>query len=315
MAIATAMVISPSKARKVLVFDKGYHGSTISGRGNTGKPSINLPHDFVVGKYNNVEATIALVDSLPQDSLAAILVEPMLGSGGAFVGTTAFLQTLRELATKHKALLIFDEVMTSRLSYHGLGSTYGITPDLTTLGKYLGGGMSFGAFGGRKDIMGLYDPRKGQLEHAGTFNNNVFTMNAGLAGSDLLTADLLDSLNFRGERMRSAIEEVIRKHGLLQWGTVPNSPIVDEAFHSAGHPLRPPKMFILGKGSLMVIHFAGAERDLLQGLYYHHMLEQGIYMALRGFVALSLEINDEHVEKFVQATDSFCRQWHAAMQW
>ena len=80
-------------------------------------------------------------------------------------------------------MLIFDEVMTSRLAAGGLQQALGITADLTTLGKYLGGGLSFGAFGGRPDIMGQFDPRRpGALPHAGTFNNNILTMSAGVAG-------------------------------------------------------------------------------------------------------------------------------------
>ena len=94
-------------------------------------------------------------------------------------------------------MLIFDEVMTSRLSPGGLQEALGIIPDMTTLGKYIGGGMSFGAFGGRADLMGRYDPRRPDaLPHAGTFNNNILTMSAGLAGMtrDLHAAKPLASL-------------------------------------------------------------------------------------------------------------------------
>lgn len=313
MALATALVVTGKKT--VLVFAKGYHGSTISGRVASGKPSINLPHDFVVGQYNDVQGTKDLLALLPENSLAAILVEPMLGSGGCYTGSKEFLTTLRELATQHKALLIFDEVMTSRLAYNGFHTTYGLKPDLVTLGKYIGGGMTFGAFGGRDTIMGLYDPRKGPLEHPGTFNNNVFTMHAGVAGYNLLTHDRLAALNDLGNSMRLKIESVLEKHCLLSDGTIPLAPLIDENMHEADHPLRPPKMFIKGVGSVMNMHFAGPDRDLLQGLFFHHMLEQGIYMAQRGFMALSIEITDAHVEKFVNAVDSFCRQWDPALRW
>jgi glutamate-1-semialdehyde 2,1-aminomutase len=198
IAIGTALVCIRKK--KILVFKKGYHGSTISGRSADGKPSLNLPHDFVTAPYNDVPAIRAVIEALPKDSLAAILVEPMLGSGGCFAGRIDFLQLLQAEATRHGALLIFDEVMTSRLSYHGYGDKIGIRPDLMTIGKWVGGGMSFGAFGGREGIMNIFDPRQGRLEQAGTFNNNnVMSMSAGIAGCTLLDGVRLNELNSRGE--------------------------------------------------------------------------------------------------------------------
>jgi glutamate-1-semialdehyde 2,1-aminomutase len=310
IAIATAVVYTGKK--KVLVFEKGYHGSTISGRVLSGKPSINLPHDFVVGMYNDVSGTEALVESLPADSLAAILVEPMLGSGGGYRGTREFLSLLRRLATQHRALLIFDEVMTSRLSFHGLAHRMNIQPDLMTLGKWVGGGMSFGAFGGREEIMKIYDPREGKLEHAGTFNNNVFSMSAGIAGCTLLDEKTLDELNDRGEALHKDINGVFRWTNIT--GEVPTAPL-SEDMHSATHPQRPPKMFVSGRGSLMTIHFAGPDRDLLQALFYLHMMERGIWLAARGFIALNIEIRTTHANLFIQALTEFCERWSAHLKW
>ncbi|KAK5098313.1 hypothetical protein LTS08_006446 [Lithohypha guttulata] len=320
MALATAIAVAKQYGdhkKGVLLFEKGYHGSTISGRAPSGKPSINLPHDFIVGQYNDVEGVKRLVSSIPEDSLAAILVEPMLGSGGCFAATNEFLQTLRDLATQHRAILIFDEVMTSRLSYHGFGSIYGVLPDLTTLGKYLGGGMSFGAFGGRADLMSLYDPRQGQLEHPGTFNNNVFTMQAGIAGASILTPERLHALNSLGDLMRLEVEKLLAHHLPSGFGIVPSAPLTDSSPHdpTKAHPRRPPKMFIKGVGSLMCVHFAGPNRESLQGLFWHHMLEHGIYMAQRGFIALSIEITDAHVSQFVAGVESFLRQWSSILRW
>ena len=312
MSLATALAFTGRK--KVLLFNKGYHGSTISGRTASNQTSINLPHEFVVGNYNDVSGTEELVASLPKDSLAAILVEPMLGSGGCFAGTADFLGTLRRLASEHGALLIFDEVMTSRLHYNGLGSQTGVTPDLTTLGKWIGGGMSFGAFGGRRDIMQLYDPRYGKLEHPGTFNNNVFTMSAGIAGCHLLTAEKLDELNELGATMRTKIEAALSKRGILQQGALPSAPVTNE-MHSADHPARPPKMFIKGVGSLMAIQFAGPDREVLQGNFYHHMLQQSIYMAQRGFIALNIMVKQDHVDLVVKALEGFLDKWEDALRW
>src|SRR6185437_12447639 len=132
-----------------------------------------------VADYNDIAGTLASVAPHRAD-LAAILIEPMLGGGGCIPAEREFLAALRTLASETGAILIFDEVMTSRLAPGGLQEVHNIAPDLTTLGKYVGGGMSFGAFGGRADLMEWFDPRrKDGFQHAGTFNNNVLTMTAG----------------------------------------------------------------------------------------------------------------------------------------
>jgi glutamate-1-semialdehyde 2,1-aminomutase len=309
MALATA--VAYTKKQTILVFNKGYHGSTISGRTPSGKPSINLPHDFVVGTYNDVSGTEELISSLPTNSLAAILVEPMLGSGGCFAATESFLSTLRQIANQQSALLIFDEVMTSRLTYHGLGAKFldASKPDLMALGKWVGGGMSFGAFGGRQDIMRLFDPRIGQLEHPGTFNNNVFSMSAGLAGCELLTEDRINGLNAMGDKMRQRIEELLVSKGIVSSSHIlPDSPI-PESSHDEPSSKSHPKMFATGVGSLLCMHFTGPDRALLQALFFHHMLEQGLYLAQRGFMALNIELKQEHIDKYIQALEGFCEQY------
>ena len=306
MALATAVAFT--QKNKVLVFNKAYHGSTISGRTPSNKPSINLPHDFVVGTYNDISGAEELVSSLPSNSLAAIIVEPMLGSGGGYPASKGFLSTLRRLATEHSALLIFDEVMTSRLTYRGYGATFlpDIKPDLMTLGKWVGGGMSFGCFGGRRDIMQLFDPRMGQLEHPGTFNNNVFSMAAGIAGCELLTEEKIDALNALGDRLREEVEGFLRSRGILSASQqVPEAPIPDAENDQHGRNSYP-KMFIKGVGSIMCIHFSGPERSLLQSLFFYNMLEKGIYMAQRGFMALNIELTGEHIKKYLTALQQFC---------
>ncbi|KAL9113236.1 MAG: hypothetical protein Q9227_002571 [Pyrenula ochraceoflavens] len=306
MALATAAAVTGRK--KVLIFGKGYHGSTISGRVPDGKMSINLPHEFVLAPYNDIESTKAVLEQLPKDSLAAILVEPVLGSGGCYAGTKDFLNFLREAATSHGALLIFDEVMTSRLGYHGRGSALGIRPDLMTLGKWVGGGMTFGAFGGRNDIMALYDPRDGKLEHPGTFNNNVLSMNAGVAGMKLLTPEVMDGLNNLGEELKANIEKVLEEYGVTKGFKLPTVPEIPNLLNKADSGARP-KMYIKGVGSLLNVHFSGPEKDTLQALFWHHMLDHGIYLAPRGFVALSIEIGKEEIARFVGAVRAFCERY------
>ena len=149
--MALAAAVAYTGRTKVLAFKNGYHGGTLSFPLTTNKINANLPHDFILAPYNNISGTQTILDSLPKDSLAAIIVECIQGSGGAIPGNENFLHFLNTRANKLGALFIVDEVMTSRLSYHGLSSELGLTPDLVTLGKWVGGGMTFGAFGGRKE--------------------------------------------------------------------------------------------------------------------------------------------------------------------
>src|SRR5262249_23949309 len=133
-------------------------------------------------------------------------------SGGCIPGDRRFLEALRHASSACGAVLIFDEVMTYRLSAGGLQQALGITADLTTLRKYLRRGLSFCAVGGRPGIMGQSDPRRPNgLPHAGTFNNNIVTMSAGVAGlRDVLTSAAADALNVRGDALRRRLNDACR---------------------------------------------------------------------------------------------------------
>ena len=179
--LALAAAIAHTGRRKVLVFDGAYHGGVLSFGG--GASPVNVPHDFVIAPYNDLDAVRAIVRSRWRRRWRRSWSSPCSARAAASPAKPPFLAGLRELADACGAMLIFDEVMTSRLSIGGRQAQLGIRPDLTTLGKYFGGGLSFGAFGGRADLMARFDPRRADaLGHAGTFNNNVLTMAAGLAG-------------------------------------------------------------------------------------------------------------------------------------
>jgi glutamate-1-semialdehyde 2,1-aminomutase len=258
--MALALGLHITGRSEILVFKGGYHGGVLAFGG--GEPSpVTVPHAFVLGDYNDVEGTRELIRT---HTLAAILVEPMLGSGGCTPGTPEFLSALREEATASGALLIFDEVMTSRLPRPA------VPPDLMTVGKYLAGGMSFGAFGGRAELMGAYDPtRPDALFHAGTFNNNVVSMSAGIAGlTHVLTDERLAALNTRGDRLRERLNR-----------TVPTT----------------------GLGSLMTIHPESEER---KRLLFFELLDRGFWVASRLMLALNLEITDEICDSFAGAVES-----------
>jgi glutamate-1-semialdehyde 2,1-aminomutase len=280
MAVAAARAATGREA--LLVFDGAYHGGLLSFA--HGPSPVNAPYPVVLGTYNDVEDAERLF-AAHGDRLAAVLVEPMLGSGGCIPGDPVFLQRLRDLADEHGALLVFDEVMTSRLSPGGLQALLGIRPDLTTLGKYVGGGMSFGAFGGRADVMALFDPSSGHaLPHAGTFNNNVLSMAAGLAGlTRVLTPDVQQALNDRGDRLRTGLEQVFRAAGAPFCATGCGSIV---GVHATAGPVR-------------TVADAGAADDRLAELFFLDLLERGWYLARRGFVALSLRVTDAHVDDVV----------------
>jgi glutamate-1-semialdehyde 2,1-aminomutase len=267
MAIGTA--IHHTGRRSVGVFDHGYHGGVLS-FGDLGGPhhQLNVPHDFVVAPFNDRSA----LDALFSHDLACVIVEAVQGSGGCRPASPEFLHDLRERCTKAGTLLILDEVMTSRLGPSGAQGRFGLVPDLTTLGKYLAGGLSFGAFGGRGDVLAAFDPASGgTLTQAGTFNNNALSINAAIATlrNELDDAEIA-AVNDRGDRLRHRL---------------------NETFTASGAPLH-----VTGLGSMLCVH--AADGRLLE-LYFHDMLEHGHFVARRGFMALSKLITDDHVDALV----------------
>ena len=284
LAMSLARVATGKPA--IMVFEGGYHGGVFFFETAAGSP-INAPFPFVVAQYNDAEGAARLIAEQAHE-LAAVVVEPLQGSGGVIPGERAFLESLREATAANDVLLVFDEVMTSRLSTGGLQLALGITPDLTTFGKYLGGGLAFGAFGGRAELMGRFDPsRADALPHAGTFNNAVLTMAAGAAGLGIYTQAEVERLNALGDRLRDRLNAFAA---------------ADEIEFTA-----------TGYGSLVGLHFARGpvrrrsdlpRRPELQALLHLRMLEQGYTYARRGFIALSLPLGEREIDGFAAAVES-----------
>jgi glutamate-1-semialdehyde 2,1-aminomutase len=286
MAVAAARAIT--QRPKILVFAGGYHGGVFYFRGH-GSP-INAPFDYLVGRYNDLVAVEDLVGP-HRAELAAILVEPMQGSTGCIPAERNFLAGLRRLAEETGAILIFDEVMTSRLAPGGLQEVHGILPDLTTLGKYLGGGMSFGAFGGRAQIMEHFDPRRDDaFQHAGTFNNNVLTMSAGFVGlTEVYTPRRCRALNDWGDRLRERLNGVARRHELNMQFTGIGSML---SVHMTAAPIRSEADVARGDGAL---------RDL----FWFDLVASGIWFAKRGMFALSIALDEADGGRLVAAVEEF----------
>jgi len=283
-AILTARAVSGRD--KVMVFDGAYHGGVfIFGHG--GSP-LTAPFDYVMAPYNDAEASVALIDRHAKE-LGCVVIEPMQGGAGCIPAEPQFLQALRDATARHGIILIFDEVVTSRLSSGGLHKKLGITPDMIALGKYIGGGATFGAFGGRRDIMKHYDPHQpGAFAHAGTFNNNVITHAAGAtAMTRIYTPEVAEEFNATGDKMREALNGVIDKHGLPMTVTGLGTAM---KIHSCTGPIRNE-------------HDADRASPAKDKLIYYDMLARGQRMTWRNSMLLSLPLTATDRQGFVDAFD------------
>lgn len=277
MAIGTAL--HHTGRNGVVVFDRAYHGGVLAfGELDGPHHPLTVPHQFTVAPFDDIDALDALFDGPAGADLGCLLIEPVQGSGGCRPASPEFLRAVRRRCDEHGVVLVFDEVMTSRLAPGGAQERFGVTPDMTTLGKYLGGGLSFGAFGGRREILAAFDRQAGgALTQAGTFNNNVASMSAAVATlRHELDPERVRALNVRGDRLRDDLGSVFAAADCGMWVT--------------------------GLGSMMNIH---AHDDRMLELLFHHLLDDGVYIARRGFVAPSLEIGDTECARLVDST----RRW------
>jgi len=250
----------------------------------------NVLADVVTIPFNNPEAAASLIREHGAE-LAAVLVDPMPNRAGLVPADKAYLEALRAVTREVGALLIFDEVITFRLGYHGAQGLWGIDPDLTTLGKIMGGGFPVGAIGGRAEVMTVFDPRHGKpaLPHGGTFSANPVTMRAGLAAMQLLDEAAFKHLGALGDAVRDGINAAFRRHG------VPGRAV--------------------GLGSLLKIHFAEREiRDYRsaytteqeakrQAVFNSGLLNRGILAAGYGLMALSTPMSAAEADAIVAAAN------------
>jgi len=281
---ANMLALSSARAHTgrtdIMVVDGSYHGGVLS---FAGENPLNAPFPTHRIPFNDLETATETINTVG-DRLAALIIEPMIGAGGCIPADADFLKGLREATETVGALLIFDEVMTSRHGPGGLHGMYGLLPDLVTFGKYLGGGMSFGAFGGRADILDRFDPsRPDAWPHAGTFNNNVFSMTAGLVGlSEIYTPEVAEAFFAQGERCREKLAESLSTLQL--------------------------PVHVTGMGSMMALHFGlQAPRapyspppgypDLYE-LVHLKMMAKGQFYARRGMINLSLPVTESMFRDF-----------------
>jgi glutamate-1-semialdehyde 2,1-aminomutase len=252
---------------------------------SAGLPPAVLKH-VVVLPWNDPDACERILEREARH-LACVLVDPLLGIGGIIPPAEGFLPRLRELTERHGILLVFDEVISFRVAPGGAQERFGVRPDLTTLGKIIGGGLPVGAFGGRADLMAAYDPRRAgaRIPHGGTFNANPLTMAAGLATLKRLTPEAYARLDALGDRLRNGVSRLLastRRRGQVS-----------------------------GVGSLFCLHWTSAPltdyrssrpRDpAMPGRIFLALLNEGIVLSPRGLGACSLAMTEEEIDRFVNA--------------
>ncbi len=285
---------------KFIKFEGCYHGSAdpfLIAAGSSaltmGVPnSLGVPaataQDTLIVPYNDAAAVRAAFEHNPGE-IAAVIVEPYVGNMGMVLPLPGFLHALRTMTREYGALLIFDEVMTGfRVARGGVQAREGVLPDLTTLGKVIGGGLPVGAFGGRAEIMDRLTP-DGQVFQAGTLSGNPLAMAAGLATLRLLGDDTFLQLERLGQRLVDGMAEVFTGRG------------VPHTVAAAG------SMFGFFFADGPVTDLAGAKRSdtALYGRFFHAMLDRGFYFAPSQFEAafLSLAHTEAEIDRTVEAAD------------
>ena len=290
----------------ILKFDGCYHGhadsllvAAGSGAATFGVPSspgvsAATARDTLTLPFNDLAAVEALFAARGGE-IAAIIVEPVAGNMGCVLPLPGYLQGLREVCDLYGALLIFDEVMTGfRVALGGAQALYGIRPDLTTLGKIIGGGLPVGAYGGRRDLMEQISPQ-GPVYQAGTLSGNPLATAAGLATLEILSEPgFYEALEQRTRRLTDGISEALTRAGVPHLGTRVGS--MFGLFHTSRRD---------------VANFTeAAESDLPRfNRWFHGMLAAGIYLAPSQYEAgfLSAAHSDEQVDQTIAAAKQVAR--------
>ena len=289
---------------KIGLFEGCYHGSSDSvlvGGGQLPEPSddvkVGRPNadmgglptavtsDAVLMKYNDNNAVIEAIDK-HGDELAAIVIEPIIGAGGVIPAKSDFLKIVRDETRKRGIVMICDEVISLRQAVGGAQAYYGIVPDMTTMGKIIGGGFPIGGVGGLKEFMKPLG-EQGTVANLGTFSANPISMTAGVAGMSALDEAAIADLNRKGDRLRSGIRSSLTRRGL---------------------PAQ-----VSGTGSLFWLHWIDTPVDCpriveqasseLSLLTYVGLLNRGVQVSARGMACLSTPMVDSDIDYFINALD------------
>jgi glutamate-1-semialdehyde 2,1-aminomutase len=291
---------------KIAKIEGGYHGTSdhVSISVTTQAGSAENPHpapssrgitphtlaDVVVIPFNNVAAARRIL-AQHRDDLAAVIVEPAMGGVGYIPAEPEFLETLREACDGQDTLLIFDEVQTLRMTPGGAQQWFHVFPDLTCMGKIIGGGLPVGAFGGRADIMEAFDATRHApgIPHGGTFNANPMTMQAGLATMRQLTPEVYERLNDHGTALRHQLDEMARSY------RVPVQITGVASFFGLHCTDRPVTDYRSAQGQ---------DAALRQKLFLH-LLNNGIYVGNKLVGNISVPMDRTELAHFVQVWEHF----------
>lgn len=292
---------------KFIKFEGNYHGhgdsfliAAGSGAVTMGSPDSpgvtkGTAKDTLLAPFNDLEAVRQLVEA-NKGEVAAIILEPVAGNMGLVMPKEGFLRGLREIADREGIVLIFDEVMTGfRLAIGGAQQLFGVTPDLTTMGKIIGGGMPVGAYGGKKEIMDFVSPL-GPVYQAGTLSGNPIAMAAGFAMLDYLKQhpSVYQELNQIGDTLVSGFRNSLDKLGLE---------------YTINHVGSMYTLFFTGRA---VTDFESAKTSdtLSFGRYFQAMLKRGVYLAPSQFESLFLStaLKEEHLERIIQANEESLKE-------
>jgi len=281
-----------------VVSEAGAPDAPIARPDSIGTPEWAVKHTVVL-PFNNADAAEAIIRR-EGGQLAAVILEPIIGAGGVIAATVEFLERLRKVTRELGILLIFDEVISFRVAPGGAQQLYGVTPDVTTLGKIIGGGLPVAAFGGRADVMDLLDPRRNpNIAQGGTYNGNPLGMAAGLATMSELTPDLYNELNRQGARVAEHLSEVFASHQVpVQVNSV---------------------------GSLFALHFtdtpvvdyrtmAAANKKMTRDLFLG-LVNQGVLMAPRAMGALSTPMLEQDIQQFIDAVERVVAEQRERWEW
>jgi len=291
---------------KIARMEGGYHGghdlAEVSIRpplDRAGPPNepLAIPHGIgildaaaehtVVLPFNNAVSAERILTEHAHE-LAAVIVEPVLGSSGLIPPEGDFLQRLRAITERLKILLIFDEVITLRVAPGGAQELYGVKPDITVMGKIIGGGFPIGAYGGRADVMEVLDVRRPQfMTQMGTHSGNPIVMAAGLATMRELTPDVYKELDRQGRWLRKEVSRVFEAHDVAVQVTGVASLF---HIHFTSIPVRDHRSSRTSDTRLM--------KELFLGLLNH-----GVFLTERGMGALSTPMGDSELQHFVDAVD------------
>lgn len=241
--------------------------------------SANALKDVLVVPFNDIERTRKMILE-HHEEVACLIIEPIMGSAGQITPTLEYLQFLREITTEYNIVLIFDEVVTGRLSLGGAQKHYGVTPDITTLGKIIGGGTPVGAFGGKREIMEMYDPRQKKMYHSGTFNGNAVTMAAGLATMKAYDQEKVDYINGLGTKFKNGVLDIYKRLGLNMQisgeGSIYNTLFTDKPVHN--------------------YRDVAMAHEELNRVLYMALLTKGVFNAERGMFCMSTAMTEADID-------------------